>query len=114
MSLELGKPAGEQTKPTVDSMMEALKECYDPELPVNIVDLGLIYEVKLNPDETAYVKLTVTAPGCPAGFMISDQVRETLLATFKSLKDVKVDLVFDPPWDPSRMSEAAKAQLGIE
>lgn len=90
-----------------------MKNVYDPEIPVNIVDLGLIYELDIRDDGTVYVKMTLTAPGCPIGFFITEQVKQAIIATVPGVKDVQVDLVFDPPWTPDKMSEEAKALLGF-
>jgi len=98
---------------TVERVMEALKMCYDPEIPVNIVDLGLIYDVQIRPDKTVYIKMTLTAPGCPVGFFLHEQVREAVRAACPSVKDVEVEIVFEPLWTPDRMSEEARAQLGL-
>ena len=97
--------------PTKEEVYEALQTCYDPEIPVNIVDLGLIYDVAINDDNVA-VKMTLTAPGCGMGGIIANQAREKIL-DLPGVKDATVDLVWDPPWDPSRMSEEAKQRLGI-
>lgn len=98
---------------TVEKVMEALKACYDPEIPVNIVDLGLVYDVQIRPDKTVYIKMTLTAPGCPIGFFIQEQVKEAVKAVDPSVKDVEVEIVFEPLWTPDRMSEEARAQLGL-
>jgi FeS assembly SUF system protein len=100
-------------RPTPEKVMEALKTCYDPEIPVNIVDLGLIYDVQVRDDNSVYVKMTLTAPGCPIGFFLVERVRETIKSAFPSVSDVEVDLVFDPPWTPDRMSDEAKELLGF-
>ncbi len=92
--------------------MEALKNCYDPEIPVNIVDLGLVYDVKID-GKNVYVKMTLTAPGCPIGAFVAEQVKETIMTLVEGVERVDVDIVFDPPWTPDRMSEEAKAMLGF-
>ena len=92
-------------------MYEVLQTCYDPEIPVNIVDLGLIYDVQINEDKVA-VKMTLTAPGCGMGDMIASQARQKIL-DIPNVTDATVDLVWDPPWDASRISEEAKQKLGI-
>jgi len=99
--------------PTVDQVMEALKNCYDPEIPVNIVDLGLVYDVKIIDDKNVYVKMTLTAPGCPVGPFVAEQVREAVMALVEGVEKVDVEIVFDPPWTPDRMSDEAKALLGF-
>ncbi len=96
---------------TKDQVYEALHACYDPEIPVNIVDLGLIYEVDINEDKVN-VKMTLTAPGCGMGEMIASDARQKILE-LPGVSEAKVDLVWDPPWDPSRISEEAKQKLGI-
>jgi FeS assembly SUF system protein len=98
---------------TVDQVMEALKNCYDPEIPVNIVDLGLVYDVKIIDDKNVYVKMTLTAPGCPVGPFVAEQVREAVMTLVEGVEKVDVEIVFDPPWTPDRMSDEAKALLGF-
>jgi metal-sulfur cluster biosynthetic enzyme len=94
----------------------ALKECYDPEIPVNIVDLGLIYELKLDDsiegEASAFVKMTLTAPGCGMGPMIAADVKRRV-SMVEGVKNVMVDLVFDPPWSTALMSEGAKLMLNL-
>ncbi len=95
-----------------DQLVEKLKTVYDPEIPVDIYELGLIYKVDVSDDKDIAIDMTLTAPGCPvAGEMpgwVEDAVREV-----PGVRNVKVDLVFDPPWDPSRMSDEAKLQLNM-
>ena len=95
---------------------EALKTCYDPEIPVNIVDLGLIYDCHLTPaGENSFkadVKMTLTAPGCGMGPMLAQDVQNKLLS-LEPIDEANVELVWDPPWNQSMMSEAAKLQLGL-
>ena len=95
-----------------DKILEKIRTCYDPEIPVNIYDLGLIYEVKVEPTGCVYVKMTLTAPGCPAAGTLPGEV-EDKIAILPGVTNVKVDVVWDPPWDKTRMSEAAKLQLGF-
>jgi probable FeS assembly SUF system protein SufT len=92
-----------------------LKTCFDPEIPVNIVDLGLVYECQMIPEEngtTIKIKMTLTAAGCGMGPVLVADV-EQKLKNIKGVSDIKVDLVFDPPWDRSMMSDVAKLQLGM-
>lgn len=93
-----------------------MRTCYDPEIPINIVDLGLVYgcEVSANEDGTRdlEVKITLTAPGCGMGEVLVDDVREKL-RLIPTVREVKVELTFDPPWDQSMMSEAARLQTGM-
>src|SRR5437867_10154691 len=96
---------------TKEQVYEALHDCYDPEIPVNIVDLGLVYDVEVNDDKVA-VKMTLTAPGCGMGAMIASDAQRKIL-DLPDVKEADVSLVWDPPWDPSMMSEEAKQRLGI-
>jgi metal-sulfur cluster biosynthetic enzyme len=96
---------------TREQVYEVLQTCYDPEIPVNIVDLGLVYDVQVNEDKVA-VKMTLTAPGCGMGAMIANDARQKILQ-LDEVTDANVDLVWDPPWDPSKMSEEARLKLGI-
>lgn len=96
---------------TKEQVYEALHMCYDPEIPVNIVDLGLVYDVQVDADKVA-VKMTLTAPGCGMGTFIANDARQKILA-LDGVGDATVDLVWDPPWDPGMMSEEAKQRLGM-
>jgi len=96
---------------TMEDVMKALKECYDPEIPVNVWDLGLIYDVAVDGDKV-HVKMTLTAPGCPMHSFISQEVKEKL-QTVSGVKEATVEVVWDPPWSPDKMSPEAKAQLGM-
>lgn len=91
---------------------EALKEVYDPELHYNIVDLGLVYEVDIK-DGDVHVLMTLTTPACPVGPMIMEQVRE-MVGIMPGVKDVDVEITFDPMWSPDLMSDEAKAGLGLD
>lgn len=93
-------------------MIEALGACYDPEIPVNIYDLGLIYGASVDASGHASVKMTLTAPGCPASGSLAAEVAGRI-AALPGIKSVKVDVVWDPPWSKEMMSEAAKLQLGF-
>jgi FeS assembly SUF system protein len=95
-----------------DKMITALRTCYDPEIPVNIYDLGLIYQANVDASGHASVKMTLTAPGCPASGWLAGEVEEKINA-LPGIKSVKVDVVWDPPWSKEMMSEAAKLQLGF-
>jgi FeS assembly SUF system protein len=94
-----------------DEVITVLKDCYDPEIPINIWDLGLVYDIAID-GENIGVKMTLTAPGCMLGGMIAEEVKAKLKA-INGVKDAKVELVFDPPWTPDKMSSEAKAQMGI-
>ena len=93
-----------------DLVYEVLKECYDPEIPLNVVDLGLIYEVKADPDEV-HVKMSVTSPACPSGGMIADDIKMKLVDA--GFPNPKVQIVMEPAWSPQRISEAGRKTLGI-
>jgi len=97
---------------TKEEILEALKEVYDPEIPVDIVNLGLIYDVKIE-DGKVKILMTLTAIGCPVGPLIVDMVKLRLLK-LEEVNEVEVELTFDPPWTPDRMSEDAKKKLGME
>ena len=97
---------------TNEQVYDALRNCYDPEIPVNLVDLGLIYDVKID-DDNVNVVMTLTTRGCPAHSFISEQVREGV-AKIEGVKSANVQVVWDPPWNISRLSAAAKLQLGLK
>ena len=105
----------EQTQQTVeinqDAVIDALRECYDPEIPVNIVDLGLVYEVNIGIDNVGII-MTLTAIGCPVAGEVMAEV-ETKLLEVPGVKKAKVELTFDPPWSTDRMSEDARWELGM-
>lgn len=97
-------------------VMEQLRSCYDPEIPINIVELGLIYECRVEPrpagGRRACVKMTLTAPGCGMGDILVSDVRQKLMRV-PTIFDAEVELTFDPPWNQSMMSEAARLQSGL-
>ena len=93
-------------------IVEQLSTVYDPEIPVNIYELGLIYDVVVDKDGLAVIKMTLTAPGCPAAITLPAEVQGKVKA-IEGVSDARVDLVWEPPWSKDRMSEAAKLQLGI-
>ena len=95
-----------------DKVVEKIRTCYDPEIPVNIYDLGLIYTVNIEPSGDVQVKMTLTAPGCPAAGSLPGEV-EDKISMVPGVKNVKVEVVWEPPWDKDMMSEAAKLQLGM-
>ena len=97
---------------TKDVITEALKNVYDPEIPVNVVDLGLIYDVQVNEGGNVYVQMTLTFPGCGMGPFIAQQA-EWAIQDVEGVEEVEIEMVFDPPWSPDLISEEAKAQLGI-
>ncbi len=89
---------------------ENLKQIYDPEIPMNIVDLGLIYGFDWNGDDVT-LKMTLTAPGCPVAGILAEEVK-TAIEKVPNIHSAKVDMIWDPPWSPERMSEFAKRQFG--
>ena len=95
-----------------DAFIEQLKTVYDPEIPVDIYELGLIYKVDVSDDVDVVVDMTLTAPGCPVAGEMPDWVRDAVLKV-EGVRSATVNLVFDPPWDPSRMSDEAKLQLNM-
>ena len=97
---------------TKDEIITVLKDCYDPEIPINIWDLGLVYDINVLDDGNVGIKMTLTEPGCMMGGMIAEEVKSKIKA-MNGVKDAKVDLVWEPPWSPDKMSEEAKAQMGI-
>jgi FeS assembly SUF system protein len=94
-------------------IMEALRKCYDPEIPVNIVDLGLIYSVNSDDAGKVIVKMTLTSQGCPAAQAIPEQVKQQI-SQIAGVTAVQVDVVWEPAWNPSMISAAAKQQLGLD
>ena len=95
-----------------ERVIEALKEIYDPEIPVNIYDLGLIYDVEITPEHHAKVKMTLTTPHCPVAESMPGEV-ELRVGAVPGVGDAEVELVWDPPWDPQKMSDEAKLELGM-
>lgn len=106
-------PDGEKLPlPTEDDLIAATATVYDPEIPVNIYDLGLIYAVELSDEGAVKVEMTLTAPGCPSAQELPEQVREAVLAV-PGVTACEVETVWDPPWDPSRMTEDARLALNM-
>lgn len=93
-------------------VIEALRTCYDPEIPVNIYEMGLIYDLKVSPQGEVTIRMTLTTPHCPAVQTLPAEVENKVRAV-PGVTDVVIDLVWDPPWDMSKMSEAARLQLGM-
>ena len=91
----------------------ALRQVYDPEIPVNVYDLGLIYEIRVDDDHNVYIQMTLTAPNCPMADYVVDQVK-TAVDDVPGVVSTKIDLVFEPVWDKSRMSEEALIELGLD
>jgi|SRR5436189_4395169 FeS assembly SUF system protein len=95
-----------------DQLVEKLKTVYDPEIPVDIYELGLIYKVDVSDDKDVVIDMTLTAPGCPVAGEMPGWVEDAVME-IDGIKSCKVELVFEPPWDPSRMSDEAKLQLNM-
>ena len=104
-------PADELNRMT-DDLIEQLKTVFDPEIPVDIYELGLIYKVDISDDRDVVIDMTLTAPGCPVAGEMPGWVQDAVLKV-DGVKSCDVNLVFDPPWDPSRMSDEAKLQLNM-
>jgi FeS assembly SUF system protein len=104
-------PADEIARMT-DEIVSALKTVYDPEIPADIYELGLIYKVDIEDDRGVAVDMTLTTPNCPSAAELPHMV-ETAVASVPGVRDVKVNLVWDPPWDPSRMSDEARLVLNM-
>ncbi|MCF8359506.1 MAG: iron-sulfur cluster assembly protein [Prolixibacteraceae bacterium] len=96
----------------IQDIIEMLKEVYDPEIPVNIYDLGLIYSIDVEDNGTASVVMTLTAPGCPVADMIVQNVYENVMSV-EGVNEANIELTFEPPWDKSMMSEEARLELGF-
>ncbi|MFI4936892.1 MAG: iron-sulfur cluster assembly protein [Candidatus Berkiellales bacterium] len=97
--------------PLEDKVLEILKMIYDPEIPVNMVDLGLIYSIKIQ-NNNVHIQMTLTNPGCPVAAQFPEVVKSHL-STLPEVNDITIEMVWDPPWTPERMSEAARLQLGL-
>lgn len=95
-----------------EAVIEALKEIYDPEIPVNIYDLGLIYDVQVSPESHVKVLMTLTTPNCPVAESMPGEV-ELRVGAVPGVGDAEVELVWDPPWDPQKMTDEAKLELGM-
>ena len=89
-----------------------IKKIYDPEIPVNIYELGLIYNIKVNEDKKVDIEMTLTSPNCPVAESLPNMVKQNILSV-AGVKDVDLKLVWDPPWDKDKMSEAAKLELNL-
>jgi len=96
----------------IDLIIERLKDVYDPEIPVNIYDLGLVYNVDIDDSNKANIIMTLTSPGCPVADILVEDVRQAALAVDNVL-EADIELTFDPPWDKSMMSEEARLELGF-
>lgn len=95
-----------------DKIVAAIKTVYDPEIPVDVYELGLIYEINVFPVDNVYIRMTLTSPSCPSAEVIPGEVEQKIKA-IEGVNDVKVELTFDPPYSQDMMSEAAKLELGF-
>ena len=102
----------EEIKSLEERVVDVLKTCFDPEIPVNIYDLGLIYEVKVNDGNDVFVKMTLTSPACPVAETLPPDV-ENKIKQLPDVNSAKVEITFDPPWEKDMMSEEAKLELGM-
>ncbi|HUM01805.1 MAG TPA: DUF59 domain-containing protein [Thermoanaerobaculia bacterium] len=112
METTAAQPADELKLLETRVIDEALKKCFDPEIPVNIWELGLIYSVNVSPERHVAVQMTLTAPACPVAGTLPGEV-ETKVLSVPGVKSAKVELVWDPPWHPDMMSRLAKVMLGM-
>lgn len=105
-------PQNSEEQSLDDKVVAALRTCYDPEIPVNIYELGLIYDVSIDEEKNVYVKMTLTSPACPAAGTLPGEVEDRIRA-IPETNDVKVDVVWEPPWNPDMMSDVARYELGM-
>ena len=94
-------------------VIDVLRQIYDPEIPVNIYDLGLIYKIDIGEDLVAHIEMTLTAPNCPVAESLPEEVRTRITDEVEEIKDTIVEIVFDPPWSKDMISEAALLELGL-
>ena len=106
------QPDAARTQALKPAILDAIRTVFDPEIPVNILELGLIYDVLVDASGVAGIRMTLTAPGCPAAQSLPVEVARKVKAV-EGITDAKVDVVWDPPWTKDRMSDAAKLQLGM-
>ena len=97
--------------PTKEEVIDVVKQCYDPEIPINVYDLGLIYEIDAQPD-SVLIKMSLTAAACPAAQALPEEVRQRVTNAL-GVKKVNVELTFDPPWTPERISPEGRKKLGL-
>lgn len=106
------KTDAEYVRPLRDRVIEVLKTCYDPEIPVDIYELGLIYEVRVDPGNDVYIKMTLTSPACPVAETLPPDV-EQKVKNIPDVNNAKVEITFEPPWEKDMMSEEARLELGM-
>ena len=112
MEEETKAPEAEAELTLEEKIVEMIKTCYDPEIPVNIYELGLIYDIDVADDGAVDIKMTLTSPACPAAGSLPPEV-ENKVGTIEGITSVKVDVVWEPTWTPEKMTEAARLQLGM-
>lgn|SRR4030042_4106891 len=95
-----------------NKIIEAIKTCYDPEIPVNIYEMGLIYDIQIDNNHLVQIKMTLTSPGCPVAGTLPGEIQEKV-KSIEGISNAKVEVVWDPPWNPDMMSEEAKLELGF-
>ena len=111
-SIVRGVECGVNTQEIRDQVVDAIRTVFDPEIPVNIHELGLIYDVRVDPSGEVGIRMTLTSPHCPSAASLPMEV-ETKARAVPGVTAAKVEVVWDPPWDPSQMSDAARLQLGM-
>ncbi len=100
--------------PAKEAIINVVKKCYDPEIPVNVYDLGLIYNIEIDePSDSVKVTMSLTSQGCPSAQQIPDQIKE-MIESELNVKNVNVSVVWDPPWSPERITPEGKKKLGLE
>lgn len=104
--------SNEQLQEIDDNVVHTIKTCYDPEIPINIYELGLIYQIRVKSDGSVAIRMTLTSPNCPAAQSLPAEVKEKV-EQINGVTAVDIDIVWDPPWSPSMMSEAARLELGF-
>ena len=105
-------PVIPEVKSLRDRVVETLKTCYDPEIPVDIYELGLIYEIRVEEGNDVYIKMTLTSPACPVAETLPPEI-ENKVRDMPDVNNAKVEVTFDPPWDKDMMSEEARLELGM-
>ena len=99
-------------RPLEEQIRSALRQVIDPELGINVIDLGLVYNLEIQSDHVRVV-MTMTSPACPLHSFLSDSIRKAVVSSVPGIKSVEIEMVWDPPWGPEKMSEAARRQLGL-
>ena len=112
MDADVGMLSSVERELMKEQVADVIRTCYDPEIPVNIYELGLIYGVEVDDQGNVTVSMTLTTPYCPAAQSLPPEVRERV-SQVSGVKDAKVDIVWDPPWNPSMMTDSAKLELGM-